>query len=60
MTELLPPRLIGGPADGAALPERYASAPRIQVPATDGKGNFATYAKDPSDPRRFVFTGFSQ
>lgn len=54
------PQLIGGPSDGAFLPARYSDAPVIQVPVTDGQGNFATYAKDPEDPSRYLFQGFAQ
>ena len=54
------PQLIGGPSDGTLLPARYADAPVIQVPVTDGQGNFATYAKDLEDPLRFLFQGFAQ
>jgi hypothetical protein len=54
------PQLIGGPSDGTLLPARYADAPVIQVPVTDGQGNFATYAKDLEDPSRFLFQGFAQ
>jgi hypothetical protein len=54
------PQLIGGPSDGIVLPERYAGVPVIQMPVTDGQGNFATYAKDPENPARYVFQGFSQ
>ena len=60
MTESTDSRLVGGPADGAVLPKRYENAPRIQVPATNGLGELATYVKDASDPRRFVFDGFTQ
>lgn len=60
MTESSLPRLVGGPADGAILPDRYADSPRIQVPATNGLGEFATYVKNASDPRRFMFDGFTR
>lgn len=53
------PQLIGGPSDGIFLPARYADAPVIQMPASDGQGNFATYAKDPENPSRFLFQGFT-
>lgn len=54
------PQLIGGPADGQFLPERYADAPKIQMPIRDADGAFATYAKDPSDPSRYLFEGFTE
>ena len=54
------PQLIGGPSDGILLPIRYIEAPVIQMPMTDGQGNFATYAKDLEDPSRFLFQGFAQ
>lgn len=54
------PQLIGGPSDGIVLPERYVGVPVIQMPVTDGQGNFATYAKDPENPDRYLFQGFSQ
>jgi hypothetical protein len=38
----------------------HIEAPVIQMPMTDGQGNFATYAKDPEDPSRFLFQGFAQ
>lgn len=54
------PQLVGGPSDGAFLPARYAGAPVIQTPVTDGQGKFATYARDPDDPSRYLFQGFTQ
>ena len=54
------PQLIGGPADGQALPERYANALKIQMPIRDADGAFATYAKDPNDPNRYLFEGFTK
>ena len=57
---ITPPQLIGGPSDGTLLPARSADAPVIQIPVTDGQWNFATYAKNPEDPSRFLFQGFTQ
>ena len=54
------PQLIGGPSDGTLLPARYADALLIQMPVTDGQGSFATYAKDPENPSRYLFQGFTQ
>jgi hypothetical protein len=57
MSELL--HLVGGPSDGAELPDRYADAHRIQTPVRDAHGDFATYTKDPNDNRRFLFVGYT-
>jgi hypothetical protein len=54
------PQLVGGPADGTILPERYVDSPRIQMPIHDDRWNFATYVRDPDDSSRFVFDGFAE
>lgn len=54
------PQLVGGPSDGTFLPARYADAPVIQTPVTDGQGKFATYARDPDNRSRYIFQGFTQ
>jgi hypothetical protein len=41
------------------LPSRYADAPRIQIPISDGRGNFATYVKAADNPPHFLFQGFT-
>lgn len=51
-------RLIGGPFDGIVLPKRYSNVPVIQMPMTDGNGNFATYVQNPENPFHFLFQGF--
>ena len=55
-----PPQLIGGPFDGIVLPKRYSNVPVIQMPMTDGNGNFATYVKNSKNPFHFLFHGFSE
>lgn len=52
-------QLVGGPSDGAELSECYADASKIQTPVRDAHGDFATYAKDPNDNRRFMFEGYA-
>ena len=50
--------LLGGPADGLELQGRIATLPVVQVPATDGRGGFATYRLRPGQPGRHLFVGF--